>query len=87
MYERIQSESECKEAAEELYLTWGDKYTDPHGAPGCSSSSSSSIFTNDHRKKVYFNAAKDANNLNHPYEEICTQYSGKRFSNHHTISG
>ena len=65
---QITTETDCKAAAKELNLTWGNSWNGPNEMPGC-------IFAEDSRKKVYFNTSPkpgfhNAYNEAH-YAEIC----------------
>ena len=62
--QRVETESLCKNAANELGLTWASSWNGPSDVPGC-------IFANDGRKLVYFNTVLTATGSNPKYAEIC----------------
>ena len=67
---RITQEANCKKAATELNLKWGNAYSGPSTFPGCQ-------FANDGRSTVYFNTALKAKGNNPKYQEICLKGSYK----------
>merc|ERR1712113_1287472 len=68
MGQRINSESECIQAADFLGLQWAHSWNGVTDVPGC-------IFANDGRSLVYWNSAEDNNRptTNPRYAEVCRQ--------------